>query len=150
MSSRDASFDSSSDSETAEMEVEYDLEVEVMSNVSEQKDTSDDDEPEDVLIGLFLHLKTVHLSGISFLSLETKIVPNQNAINGLEWRYKLRYTQTTLSDSAARSCFEKARYFRSLKIHKKLGFQLNAKIFVAFFLIPYRDCTKWKTFFLRL
>ena len=31
-----------------ETEVEYDLEVEVMSNVSEQKDTSDDDEPEDV------------------------------------------------------------------------------------------------------
>ena len=48
MSSSDASFDSSSDSETAETEVEYDLEVEVMSNVSEQKDTSDDDEPEDV------------------------------------------------------------------------------------------------------
>ena len=48
MSSSDASFDSSSDSETAETEVEYDLEVEVMSNVSEQKDTSDDDEPEEV------------------------------------------------------------------------------------------------------
>ena len=48
MSSRDASFDSSSDSETAETEAEYDLEVEVMSNVSEQKDTSDDDEPEEV------------------------------------------------------------------------------------------------------
>ena len=48
MSSSNASFDSSSDSETAEMEVEYDLEVEVMSNASEQKDTSDDDEPEDV------------------------------------------------------------------------------------------------------
>ena len=48
MSSRDASFDSSSDSETAETEVEYDLEVEVMSNVCEQKDTSDDDEPEEV------------------------------------------------------------------------------------------------------
>ena len=48
MSSSDASFDSSSDSETAEMEVECDLEVEVMSNVSEQKDTSDDDETEDV------------------------------------------------------------------------------------------------------
>ena len=27
------------------------------------------------------------------------------------------------------------------------GFQPNAKIFVAFFLIPYRDCTKRKTFF---
>ena len=30
------------------MEVEYDLEVEVMSNTSKQKDTSDYDEPEDV------------------------------------------------------------------------------------------------------
>ena len=48
MSSSDASFDSSSDFETAEMEVEYDLEVEVMSNASEQKDTSDYDELEDV------------------------------------------------------------------------------------------------------
>ena len=48
MSSSDASFDSSSDSETTETEEEYDLEVEVMSNVSEQKDTSDDDELEDV------------------------------------------------------------------------------------------------------
>ena len=56
--------------------------------------------------------------------------------------HKLRYTQTTLSDSAAWSCFEKARYFRSSKIHKKLGFQPNAKIFAAFSLIPYRDCTK--------
>ena len=48
MSSSNASFDSSFDSETAEVKVEYDLEVEVMSNASEQKDTSDDDEPEDV------------------------------------------------------------------------------------------------------
>ena len=48
MSSRDASFVSSSDSETAETEVEYDLEVEVMSNVSEQKHTSDDDESDEV------------------------------------------------------------------------------------------------------
>ena len=48
MSSSDASFDWSSDSETAETEVEYDLEVEVMSNASKQKDTSGDDEPEDV------------------------------------------------------------------------------------------------------
>ena len=48
MSSSDASFDSSSDFETAETEVEYELEVEVMSNGSEQKDTSDYDEPEDV------------------------------------------------------------------------------------------------------
>ena len=48
MSSSDASFDSSSDSETAETEVEYDLEVEVISNGSEQEDTSDDYEPEDV------------------------------------------------------------------------------------------------------
>ena len=46
MSSRDVSFDSSSDFETAETEVEYDLEVEVMSNASEQKDTSDYDEPD--------------------------------------------------------------------------------------------------------
>ena len=30
------------------MEEEYDLEVEVMSNTSEQKDTSDDDKPEDL------------------------------------------------------------------------------------------------------
>ena len=37
MSSSDASFDSSSDFETADTEVEYDLEVEVMSNASEQK-----------------------------------------------------------------------------------------------------------------
>ena len=37
--------------------------------------------------------------------------------------------------------------FRSLKIHKKLGFQTKAKIFAAFFLIPYRDYTKWKTLF---
>ena len=50
MSSSDASFDSSLDSETAETEIEYDLEVEVMSNASEQKDTSDDDEPEDVFV----------------------------------------------------------------------------------------------------
>ena len=48
MSSSDASFDSSSDSKTAETEVGYDLEVEVMSNVSEQKDTSNYDKPEDV------------------------------------------------------------------------------------------------------
>ena len=48
MSSSDASFDSSSDFERAEMEVEYDLEVKVMSNASEQKDTSDYDEPEDI------------------------------------------------------------------------------------------------------
>ena len=48
MSSSNASFDSSFDSETAETKVEYDLEVEVMSNASKQKDTSDDDEPEDV------------------------------------------------------------------------------------------------------
>ena len=84
-----------------------------MSNASEQKTTSDDDEPEDVfvnepladynwlaqyaakrekkkknskrnyaldmpfsLFGLLLHLKTTHLSGISFLSTEAKIVPN--------------------------------------------------------------------------
>ena len=94
--------------------------------------------------GLLLHLKTTYLSGISFLSTEAKIVPILKAINGLEWRHKLRYTQTTLSDSAARSCFEKARYFRSLKIHKKLGFQPNAKIFAAFFLNTYRICTKWK------
>ena len=32
-------------------------------------------------------------------------------------RPKLRYTQTTLSDSVAWSCSEKARYFRSLKVH---------------------------------
>ena len=50
MPSSDTSFDSSSDSETAETEIGYDLEVEVMSNASEQKDTSDDDEPEDVLV----------------------------------------------------------------------------------------------------
>ena len=49
MSSSDASFDSSSDSETEETEIEYDLE-EVMSNASEQKNTSDDDEPEDVFV----------------------------------------------------------------------------------------------------
>lgn len=48
MLSSDATFDSSSDSETAETEVEYDLEVDIMSNASKQKDTSDDDEPEDV------------------------------------------------------------------------------------------------------
>ena len=109
----DASFDSSSDSETSETVIKYDLEVEVMSNASEQKDISDDDEPEDVLVnepladynwlaqyeaerekknknskrnfaldmpfslfGLLLHLKTMHLSGISFLSTETKIVQN--------------------------------------------------------------------------
>ena len=50
MSSSNAacSFDSSSDFETAETEVEYDLEVEVMSNASKQKDTSDYDEPKDV------------------------------------------------------------------------------------------------------
>ena len=45
--------------------------------------------------------------------------------------HKLHYTQTALSDSAARSCFEKAYYFQSLKIHEKLGFQPNAKIFVS-------------------
>ena len=48
MSSSDASFDSSSDPETTETEVEYDLEVEVMSNASEEKDAWDDDKPEDV------------------------------------------------------------------------------------------------------
>ena len=48
MSSSDAGFDSSSDSETAETEVKYELEVEIMSNASEQKDTSDDDELEHV------------------------------------------------------------------------------------------------------
>ena len=48
MSSSDDSFDSSSDFETAETEEECDLEVEVMSNASEQKDTSDDDKPEDL------------------------------------------------------------------------------------------------------
>ena len=48
MSSSDASFDSSLDFETAKTEVEYDLEVEVMSNASEQKDTSDYDDPDDV------------------------------------------------------------------------------------------------------
>ena len=48
MSSSNASFDSSLDSEIAETEEEYDLEVEVMSNASEQKYTSDDDEPEDL------------------------------------------------------------------------------------------------------
>ena len=48
MSSSDASFDSSSDSETAETEVVYNLKVSVMSNTSKQKDTSDDNEPEDV------------------------------------------------------------------------------------------------------
>ena len=50
MSSSDASFDSSLDSKTAETEIEYDLEVEVMPNASEQKDTSDYDEPEDVFV----------------------------------------------------------------------------------------------------
>ena len=44
----DASYDSSSDFETAETEVECDLEVEVMSNASEQEDPSDYDEPEDI------------------------------------------------------------------------------------------------------
>ena len=48
MLSSDASFDSSLDSVTAETELEYDLEIEVMSNMSEQNDTSDDDEPEEV------------------------------------------------------------------------------------------------------
>ena len=48
MSSIDASFDSSLDLKTAETEVEYDLEVEVMSNASKQKDTSDYDESEDI------------------------------------------------------------------------------------------------------
>ena len=48
MLSSDASFDSSSDFETAEAEGEYDLEVEVISNASEQKDTSDYDESEHV------------------------------------------------------------------------------------------------------
>ena len=48
MSSSDASFDSSSYFNTAETEVEYDLEVEVMSNACEQKDTSDYDEPKDL------------------------------------------------------------------------------------------------------
>ena len=48
MSSSNASFDSSPDFETAETEVEYNVEVEVMSNASEQKDSSDYDEPKDV------------------------------------------------------------------------------------------------------
>ena len=38
---------SSSDSEAPETDIEYDREVKVSSNTSEQKDTSDDDEPED-------------------------------------------------------------------------------------------------------
>ena len=33
------------------------------------------------------------------------------------------------------------------KIHKKFRFQPNAKIFAIFFLIQYRDFTKWKTIF---
>ena len=74
------------------------------------------------LFGLLLHPKTTHLSGIFFLATETKTVPNKKAINGLEWRQKLRYTQTSLSTSAARWCFEKARFLRSLKIHKNLDF----------------------------
>ena len=93
--------------------------------------------------GLLLHLKTTYLSGISFLSTEAKIVPIK--LESDQWpgmTSKTALYQTTLSDSAARSCFEKACYFRSLKIHKKLGFQPNATIFGAFFLIPYRDCTK--------
>ena len=40
MSSSDASFDSSWDSETAETELEYNLEVELMSNGSKQIDPS--------------------------------------------------------------------------------------------------------------
>ena len=42
MSSSDDSFDSSSDSETAQ--------TEVMSNANEQKHTLDDDEPEDIFV----------------------------------------------------------------------------------------------------
>ena len=43
--------------------------------------------------------------------------------------------------------WKSARYFRSFKIYRKLGFQPNEKMFAAFLLIPYRNCTKWKTFF---
>ena len=59
---------------------------------------------------------------IFFLAIEAKTVLNKKAIKGLELRHKSRYTQTSLSDSAARSCFEKVRFLRSLKIHKKFGF----------------------------
>ena len=74
------------------------------------------------LFGLLLYPKTTHLSGIFFLAIEAKTVLNKKAIKGLEWRHKSRYTQTSLSDSAARSCFEKVRFLRSLKIHEKFGF----------------------------
>ena len=86
MPSSDASYVSSSDSETAETDVEYDLEVEGSSIPSEHE--TSDDEPGDayaygssapskgigwsdipsVLLGLLLKPKITHLSGIFPLS----------------------------------------------------------------------------------
>ena len=50
-----------------------------------------------VLLGLLLQPKTTHLSGIFQifdLQSEANTVPNKKAIDGLEWRHKLRFTQT--------------------------------------------------------
>ena len=82
MSSSDASYASSSDSEAAETEVEYDLEVEGSSNPSAHE-TSDDEAGDayaygssapskgigwsaipPVLLGRLLQLKITHLSGM--------------------------------------------------------------------------------------
>ena len=70
------------------------------------------------LFALLLHPKTTYLSGIFILSTEAKTVPNKS--NGLELDHKLRYTQTSLSDSAARSCLEKESFFTIYKTHKKI------------------------------
>jgi len=46
-----------------------------------------------------------------FLATEAKTVPNKKAINALEGRHKLRYTQASLSDSAARSVLKKRAFY---------------------------------------
>ena len=102
MSSSDASYFSSSDSEAAETEVEYDLEVEGSSNPSERE--TSDDEPGDayaygssapskgigwsdipsLLLGRLLQPKITHLSGFLTLKSETNVFLCKKAINGLE------------------------------------------------------------------
>ena len=101
MSSSDASYVSSSDSEAAETEVEYDLEVEGSSNPSEHE--TSDDEPGDayaygssasskgigwshipsVLLGRLLQPKIFYLFILTFKS-EMNVVLCKKAMNGLE------------------------------------------------------------------
>lgn len=65
---------------------------------------------------------------------QSKDSPNKKAISVLEWLHKL--FQTPLRDSAAWSCFKKACFLRSLKIHKEFGFKLNLKKLLYFTQFP--------------